>query len=41
VYRVASDRRGVRSAMPFWMVTVLLAAGALGIVWVLYLLARR
>lgn len=27
--------------MPFWIVAVLSAAGVLGIVWVLYLLARR
>jgi hypothetical protein len=31
----------VRSAMPFLVVAVLSAAGVLGIVWVLYLLARR
>jgi hypothetical protein len=37
----ASDRGGVRSAMPFWIVAVLLRAGVLGLVWVLYLLARR
>ena len=37
----ASDRGGVRSTMPFWIVAVLSAAGVLGIVWVLYLLARR
>jgi hypothetical protein len=27
--------------MPFWMVAVLSAVGAVAIVWVLYLLARR
>lgn len=37
----ASDRGGVLSTMPFWMVAVLSAAGVVGIVWVLYLLARR
>jgi hypothetical protein len=27
--------------MPFWIVAVLSVAGVLGIVWVLYMLARR
>jgi hypothetical protein len=27
--------------MPFWIVAVLSAAGAVGMVWVLYVLARR
>jgi hypothetical protein len=36
-----ATREGERTAMPFWLVAVLSAVGAVAIVWVLYLLARR
>jgi hypothetical protein len=36
-----SKREECMLAMPFWVLAVLSAAGALAIVWVLYLLVRR
>ena len=36
-----SKREECMLAMPFWALAVLSAAGALAIVWVLYLLVRR
>ena len=37
----ATQEGGEHTAMPFWLVAVFSAVGALAIVWVLYLLARR
>jgi hypothetical protein len=36
-----SKREECMLAMPFWILAVLSAAGALAIVWVFYLLVRR